>query len=341
MNSTMQKSSSLAKRQTRLARPVDVVGLELGANLPQGAPAVRLRKEGKTTLLLAADFLKPPGEFPVTMHNIAEMESLTWRLPAPFRAPDAALVINTPQTYLQYSVTKEEGQNGRADGYRVVSCQANPELPIFSAGLPEYQAAWAVHLLPEGSRPTACSLQVWQTAQLNLFMASHNFRNSPGNAVVMFVEEAKTLIAAFLKGQLTLCQMNQTGHGSIIDAVCGEMHIQRDLAINVLEDNLIDPTPIAEPVLRPLTRQIAFAANYLAGRCKAKTEGIHVYGIKRAQNLWRTLFTANADLDLIFCDPLDGLQLNKRTSQISPELTTNSELFMPAIGAALAVLEDE
>lgn len=336
----MASFTCLKKRDGRLRHPTDVVGIELGAELPQGAPVVRLQRVGEGTRLAAAAFLPLPAPFPLTMHTIAEDKTVTWQLPRTFRAPDAALVVNTPQTYLQYSVTKGKEQAVPDHNYRTLSCQPAPELPVFTVGMPEYQAAWAAQLLPEGARPTAISLQVWQTAQLNLFMASPDFHASKGDAVVIFVERSRTLIAAFIKRQLTLYQVNQVGHESVITAICEQMNLPYDLAVSVLHDNLIDPIPLIEPVLRPLARQIVFAVDYLGGRSNAKTKSIYVYGVKEAREQWRAIFARQTDLSLTFCDPLAGLEIAKGVAEALPQLTDESELFVPAIGAALAVLED-
>jgi hypothetical protein len=150
----------------------DVIGLEVGAGLSEGVPAVRLRKSKGRTELVAAGFLDLPGR----CRYRRERRCATWRLPAPFRAPHAAPGIRSPHAYLRHSPAATVRNGGPRHGLSSGRPPNRPGNAAARAGLPEFQAAWAARLLPEGRRPTACSLQVAAAAAMGGFAASSALR---------------------------------------------------------------------------------------------------------------------------------------------------------------------
>lgn len=77
--------------------PTDIVGVEVGGAHPRGCPAVRIaRMAGGNWRLVAADFVPSPGALPA---GTDEPALVRWMLPAAFRAPTAALVVDSPRAF--------------------------------------------------------------------------------------------------------------------------------------------------------------------------------------------------------------------------------------------------
>ncbi|HRT28263.1 MAG TPA: hypothetical protein P5527_00580 [Kiritimatiellia bacterium] len=316
----------------------DVTGLELGAGLSEGVPAVRLRKSKGRVEVVAADFLDLPCVLPMSPE---ESEAQTWRLPAPFRAPCAALAIRSPQASLCHSAGGHgEETADRAVAYRSVSRQTAPEMPPLVASLPDFQAAWAVRLLPEGRRPTACSLQITAAAAMGGFAASSALARAGGYAVALFVFAESTSLAAFQEGRLVFYREHAVGMDHLRSAISSEVGIELELADSALENTLFDPVPIIEPVLRPLYRQVEISADYLLRRCKRQVEHFFVNGLTIGDELWGELFKRVMNRTMTFCSPFDGIGRAGQAVRLPEDVEKRAPLLMTALGAARTVLED-
>jgi len=317
------------------------VGLELGAESAEGVPAVRLRKREGKTELLAAGFLDLPGTLPDNPELPPAPGTTVWNLPRAFQAPHAALTVSSKFAFLRQSTgTGEEGAEKKQIPYRQVSRVIAPDLPPFIVGLPEFQAAWAAHLLPEGRRPTACSLQVSAAAAMSCFVANPAFAGASGNAVTLFVFPKYTALAAFQDTHLVLYREHPTGADHLRTAISAQMHIEIGLADAVLEDTLIDPTPIIEPVLRPLFRQVEISADYLLRRRNCPVQHFFVCGLAAGSRYWSTVFAHMMNQPLTFCKTLEGIEVVANLSSLPKDLNAAAPLLMAATGAARAVLED-
>ena len=101
----------------------DVTGLELYGGDAHGVPAVRIVRRKSAWQLQAAGFVKgPEGGLPQSWEESARPDSMT--LPAPFRAPHAALAVNSPYAIFTQST-------------------ADSVLQDMARGLPDPQAAAA------------------------------------------------------------------------------------------------------------------------------------------------------------------------------------------------------
>lgn len=320
----------------------DIVGLELGANLTDGVPAVRLRKREGKTELVAAGFLNLPGALPEKQEAEA-IGRTAWSLPREFQAPYAALAVTSPLAFLRHSAgTAEDAAEKKAFAFRHASLATAPDLPPFVVGLPEFQSAWAARLLPEGHRPTACSLQVSAAAALSGFMATPAFVATGGNAVALVVFQEHTALAAFQETRLVLYREHPVGTRHLQNAISAQMGIEVALADTVLEDTLIDPLPIIEPVLRPLFRQVEISSDYLLRRRNCPVEHFFVCGLTAGGRYWTKVFAHMMNQSLTFCSPLDGIQTPPQTPGLPKDKDLNAvaPLLMTAVGAARAVLED-
>ena len=319
----------------------DIVGLEVGAGLAEGVPAVRLRKRDGKIELLAADFLKLPGVLPETEQD-AQNKPATWSLPSPFQAPHAALAVCSKQGFLRHvSDTGAEPPDKRLTSFRTTSRISASDLPPLEAGLPEFQAAWTARLLPEGRHPTACSIQISSAASLNGLVTAPVFAAADGTATVLFVFSGHTALAAFQNSRLVLYREHPVGYVHLRSAVSTQMGIDITLADSVLDDTLIDPAPIIEPVLRPLFRQVEISADYLSRRRNCKVDHFFICGLPSGTRYWSSVFSHMMNFPLTVCPVFDGIERPVRQKQHTAAISTaNEQLLMAAYGAARAVLED-
>jgi len=337
---TLMKSAAVkVKFSTQSKTFTDVVGLELGAGCSLGVPAVRLRKREGKTELVAAGFLALPGELPQKPDDADKVA--VWSLPRPFQAPHAALAITSPLTFLRHvSGGDDDAVENKQFAYRTASRMLAPEMPPLSVGIPEFQAAWAARLLPEGRPPTACSLQVSPAAAINTFMTSTLFESLSETAVVLFVFPSHTSLVAFHESRLILYREHPVGHNHICEAIGSQMHIERDLVDSILDDSVIDPTPMIEPILRSLFRQVEISYDYLTRRRNCKTQNFFVCGLPSGTKYWTSMFSSMLNLTLTPFQPFEGIEQAPRATNIPENLSAVAPFLMTALGAARAVLED-
>jgi len=334
---------SKLKIASKSAPVLDVVGMVLGAGLPQGVPAVRLARKDGVDDLVAGGFLDLSGELPATPEDAAAATPGSWQVPTAFRAPHAALAIHSGQAFLRHSAeTRENGENGDPQ-MRSVSRATAPDLPPLTAGLPEFQAAWAARLFPEGRRPTACSIQIASTAAMSGFSHNPAFKKAGGNAIVMMVFPSYTALAAFQDSMLVLYREHPVGFRHVREAVSAQMRVDEAMAESVLDDTLVDPIPMIEPVLRPLLRQIEISVDYLARRRDCPVENFFICGLPTGFRYWASLFNRMLGRTPTLCRPPESF--SGSPSAVLPDTHPlasdgTGQLFMAAIGAAFAVLDD-
>jgi len=340
----LMKNGPLTVKLSSQRKPfLDIVGLEVGAALSEGVPAVRLRKRENEIELLSAGFLKLQDALPET-EDAAQQSHPIWLLPSQFQALHAALAVSSKQSFLRHaSGSGDETPDKRQTAFRTVSRTAAPDLPPLVAGLPEFQAAWAARILPEGRKPTACSLQLSSAAALNGLTTAPAFLSAGGTVAALFVFPEYTALAAFQESRLVLYREHPVGYVHLRSAVSTQMGIDIALADSVLDDTLIDPTPIIEPVLRPLFRQVEISADFLSRRRNCKTTNFLLCGLPSGATYWSTVFSHMLNLPLIVCPTLDGVKRAVRATQKNappPLSKAQEQLLMVAYGAARAVLED-
>ena len=216
-----------------------------------------------------------------------------------------------------------------------------PDTPPIVVGLPKFQASWAANLLPESHRPTACSLQIAGAAAISGFMANPAFAKASGSAVTLFVFPEYTALAAFQETKLVLYREHPVGYNHLRSAISSHMRIDIGLADAVLEDTLIDPVPMIEPVLRPLFRQVEISADYLLRRRSCPAQNYFVCGLHAGSRFWSSIFAQKMNQPLTFCSPLDDVQITSpHLVSLPKDLKAAAPFLMVAAGAARAVLED-
>lgn len=316
----------------------DVVGLEIGASLPQGVPAVRLRKKDGKTELVAAGFLDLPGTLPQSPEDASTPPA--WSLPKPFQGQYAALAVTSGLTMLRHAANADDEADNKQFAYRTASRTIASDLPPLTVRMPEFQAHWAAKLLPEGRPPTACSLQVSAAATINTFITSPRFEALSGTAVILFVFPTYSALAAFHDFRLVLYREHNIGYGHIRDAISTHMRIEPSLTDSILEDAFIDPTPMIEPVLRTLYRQVEISYDFLTRRRNCQTQNFLICGLPSGLKYWTAIFNRTMNLTLTPFQPFDGIDLAARATVLTDDLIAATPFLMTALGAAQAVLED-
>ncbi len=327
--------TSLIKRRP----PTDVVGLSIGA-LPNGrVSAVRLQMKGGQPELVAAGVLELPGTLPSDWESARK--SVVWSLPQAFQAPHAALVATSPGAVLRLTQRTAPAAGTQAlatNGIRqMVGLVSPPDLCLETA-LPEYQVLWLSRLLPEGHQPTACSIQTAPCAMLNAPLAVPAFTQAGETALVLFVEAGQTRLVAYYRGRPVLVREQALGYETVDDTLAAGLGIERQLLQSMLEEHLVDPLPILEPLLQPLFRQIGLAADYVAQRFEANPSCGFVIGLPAHQAALWPICAERAGCTITFSipDPLAAFTHAKGFKPEAPAATAR-ELW-PALCGALAVL---
>jgi len=332
-----------AKAKTRRKGPPDdVVGVEVGAGLEQGAPAVRLRRAPDGALRIAA-----AGFLPV----VCDIESIlampedlrgVWSLPPAFRARAAALAVTAPDALVRQSDSVEDATaDFDAATLRTKAAPAGEGgvLP-FVAFLPEALARRVARLLPEGHRPTAVSLQVSPLARVNAFAASPALASAGGTALLVQIAPSSTTIALFAKGAMTLYRELSVGEEDALRAVAGPMNVDKATARELLEGGLVDPAPFLGPLLLPVFRQAELSADYALRRDGLAVERIFLSGPAAMAPHWAALFRDQTGREAAVCDPLADFP-QEEGAALPPDFKAVSGRFAVALGAAAAAMQEE
>lgn len=229
------------------------------------------------------------------------------------------------------------------DGMRFVMAPLAEEPFVLQSGLPEFQALWLAGLLPEGKRPTACSVQVAPTAILSAIRDQPAFQAADGTCVAVFVLRSSIWFAAFRAGELILFRECP---GAIGTDVMHEL-VKTSLGVDdaevdaFLEEHLVDPTPALEPLMRPVVQQLQLSLNYLAQRHDVHADHVFLMGLPSGAEFWSQF--AQETIGVTFDSPhlFDGVKLpTKKTEAVPTDLTAAaSQQFLVAFGAARAAME--
>lgn len=304
----------------------DVVALSVGG---EGVPAVRVRKTKDGTLeVTAAAVLDLPGNLPDSQ-AVAEADVTRWALPRAFQAARAAIAVVSPQGSLRLTEDAAE-----VDGsVRRAALKTAGDLPSLVATLPEYQAAWTARLFPEGRRPTACSIQLASSASLNVLLAAAGKQN----VVAFLASPASTALVGVQGGDPVFYREYGEGQKDIRSALMANMRIDAEMAESILNDAMVDPTPVIEPILRPLFRQAEIAGDYLMRRGNAGVDRFVIIGLKSGLRYWSSIFELMTGQVLTEIEPDAGLRWNCKKPDTAK---TGLSVFTAAFGAARAVLEE-
>ena len=298
---------------------------------------VKRRADGVIELC-AAGFLPLDSTLPESADKVPE--GVSWTLPRQFCANSAALTITSEDALLRQS---SEGDDALADkdrsAYRVVLRPDESDALSFVAAVPEYMASWAAGLLPEGHRPTACSVQVSDLARMNAFAVSEAFLRTNGTALLLLVGRKSTALVIFNEYKPLLFRKHSIGAEDVLDAVCRSMNLDRETAAKILNDTLIDPTSVLEPVLSPLFRQAELSTDYAVRKNGCFIEKFFLCGLTTGARYWAEIFKKKTGGEIMPCNPAEEFP-RVEGALLPDDFGDCSACFIPAIGAAVAVLED-
>jgi hypothetical protein len=326
-------------KKRRAATTRDVVGLELGAGLPQGVPMVRLQTKRRKVELMAAGFVKLDDTLPVSPETASRLTGC-WSLPKPFQAHKAAIAVTSPLTTLRQ--TSSSGAKEDAETLtRKVSVTTDRQHPPLVSFMPDFLASWCATRFPEGRRPTARSIQTSTSSALNCFLTGPVSLSSNNPAIAIFCFGYHSSIAAFYEGRLLLYREHPVGYLTVQEAVCKKMGIDPEIADTMMNDHVVDISTVTEPILSTLCRQADISADYLSRRKNCVVNAFYVYGIPSGVKQWTTAFLSTVGKPLNHLHPFGGIACSHRHLSLPESFEKDAPLFMSAIGAARALLEDQ
>lgn len=318
----------------------DVVGVEVGANLPLGTPVVRIRRSSDGAMeLTAAGFLSLLAELPDSAEAGATDDG-AWVFPKPYQSSSAAIAVGSELAFLRQASSVEDALSEREKKEcRAASSVLGKDDLGLVAGIPEHIGAWAATLLPEGRKPTVCSIQVSQLAWINAFAVSEAFASTNGTALLLLVDRRSTAIVVFHQHAVILYREHSVGSDDVTGALGRDMNLDQATVEKILEDNLIDPTSVIEPMLGPLFRQVELSTDYAHRKNQCFVERFFVAGVFYGSRYWAQVFKDKTGGELVSCNPLDGFKI-AHGAKIPDNFDRISHYFVSATGAAVAVLED-
>lgn len=368
-------SAAVAKKAAGLQ---DVTGVALFGNDPRGCPAVRLQRRKGVVHLAAAGFVKPPpGDLPANWEE--SKADVTWELPSLFQAPQAALALVSPTMLMRQTtmdalkaevvepekkapVRKRLGVNRGGekqaatkkeevihpyvpmsrDGVRSVVAPLADGSFVLQAGMSEFQVQWLSRLLPEGKRPTASSVQVEPAALLSALYSQPQFVSADGTAVAVFVTTRAFYIVGWREGEPVLFRecSGMGGYAVMRELVKSGLGVGDDLVETVLNDNLIDPRPALEPLVRPVLQQLQLSVDYLAQRHDVHVDQVFLMGLPAGAGYWSGFAQEAMGIPFISPNVFEGLPRSGRSGSVPEDMTdAASQVFAVALGAARAAME--
>jgi len=329
--------TTLRKRVSATSR--DVVGIELGANLPQGTPVIRLHINKKQTELFAAGFLNLDEDMPGTAVEATDMPAGTWSLPKAYQASKAAIAVSSKLA--MFRLTPSTGaSDSEDDDMRTATLTTSPEHPPVVSSMPDFLASWIVTRLPQGRRPTVRSIQTSPTAALNCFLCGPVPANSSKPAAVIFCFAHYSAITVFYDNKLVLYREHPTGYMTIKEAISAKMSIDIALAEAVMDDAVVDISPIINPLMESLYHQVDISVDFLARRKSCIVDSFYIYGLPCGINHWTDTFKRLMNKPLQHLHPFGGISCSNSRLLLPDSFEKTAPLFMSAVGAARALLED-
>ena len=320
-------------------KPVaDMVGIELGSGNRGGTPVVRIRRGAGGAFELAAAAMLPLDS---TLPAVGAMASKCggWVLPKAFQAPSAAFAVTSDDALLRQASGVDEAMADKEKArFRTqLHAEDGDSLP-FVAAVPDAVASWAAHLLPEGRRPTAVSIQVADMARLNAFAVSPSFADTNGTALLLIAGASSTALAIFNEFAPVLYRKHSIGSRDVLEAVCRKMNLDEATARDILNDTLIDPTAVIEPVLGPLFRQAEMSADYAVRMKGCFIDRFFLCGLETGVRYWADVFKQRTGAEIVPCNPAQ--EMARTAGAVLPADFENlAGAFVPAIGAAVAAME--
>lgn len=232
----------------------------------------------------------------------------------------------------------EAGVPTSRNGMRMVHLPLADGNFAIQAGLPEYQLKWVSHLLPEGRRPTAYSVQTAGVAQLAALAQQPEFTEADGTAVAVYVSRSAVNFAAYREGRLLLfrnCPGVQ-GYEVLREVVKASLGVDDSMVESIMDDTLVDPRPAMEPFLRTMGRQLEISLDYVARKYGMRDPKIFLMGLRSGATYWNLFAQETMGVGFTAPNAFEGYALPPK---IEPYAASESQAFIGALGAARAAME--
>jgi len=216
---------------------------------------------------------------------------------------------------------------------------------VMEAGLPEYQILWLSRLLPEGRRPTAASVQVRPAALAASLLRQPEFQKNGDCALALFVSDAEVNIAGYKGGDIVLWRKCRgvAGWREIRESLKRGLGLDDEMLAGVLNDSLIDPRPVLDPLILPIVDELAVSRDYLIGKLGVEPKSALVFGLPAGIRYWNAMAGERAHLALTAPNVFDGLEKADKIF-LGKDAGVEGEdaaAFLGALGAALALIGEE
>ena len=227
------------------------------------------------------------------------------------------------------------------DGLRFAVADLGESSFVLESGMPEYQVLWLSRLLPEGRRPTACSVQTAPSAMLSALAEHSVFKADGGNAAVVFVTGSSTYFVGYRGGRLVLFREfpGIGGVQKIREALKAGFGMEEKMVDAALDDTLIDPTPILAPIVNPMLRQLELSLDYLKSRLGVGVDKVLLMGLSAGARHWNKMSEEMLNVRLVTPDLFEGVDVSACIARGDDALLRHSHQFMMAYGAARAAME--
>ena len=215
---------------------------------------------------------------------------------------------------------------------------------VLEAGLPEYQILWLSRLLPEGKRPTAASVQLRPSALAASVIRQPSFA-SKGASLALFLADDGARIVGYRDGDVILWRECRRAPGWIrIKAQLKKgLGLDDEAVLSVLEDTLIDPRPVLEPLVAPLLDELAVSRDYLVGKLGLEVKNALLMGLPAGGSYWSAISEDRIHLPLVAPSPFDGIDRAEKLHKDEQAALDGggANAFLGALGAALAYIGEE
>ena len=350
--------------------PSDVTGVVLNTGDARGCPAVRLVHKKNAWRVAAAGFVPAPVDPLPESWDEANKAQVAWSLPVAFQAPHAALAVQSPNMFTRQrklgvrrlekkpaaSAAKSTDAAGKdkvldvvpgiptqSNGVRFVMQPLAEDSFVVQSGLPEFQVLWLSHLLPEGRRPTAWSIQTLPSALLASLCEQPAFNAAGGTAFAIYVMRTSVYLAGYKDGRLLLFRScpGVAGWEMLREGLKMRLGLEDEMVDEILDDALIDPRSAMEPFVRPILQQLEISLDYLQNRHNLRIDKVFIMGLPSGARYWSQMAEETLRMPLIAPSVFDGFALPPKNHELAELTPSKSQAFLAALGAARAAMEEQ
>ena len=228
-----------------------------------------------------------------------------------------------------------------SQGMRFVMAPLAEEPLVIQSALPEYQVLWLSRLLPEGKRPTAASVQTLPSALLASISEQPEFAAVEGNALAIYVMKTAVYFAAYRAGQLLMFRQcpGAAGWEMMREGVKLRLGLDDEMVDEILDDAIVDPRSAMEPFVRPVLQQLEVSLQYLASRLSMRVDKVFVMGLPSGARYWSQMAEDALQTPLVAPSAFEGLALPPKDTVLAGLTPSQTQVFLPALGAARAAME--